>query len=140
MTQWRLHEIFSKFGTVTGIVIRRSGGQAVTVGVAIPSEIKGPKDRFYASIEFRKRSSVKSALRMDGKKLDNVPIVVSVLSFSMTKILHLPGLPFSTRSSRNEGYRGRCVLIASEWFVSVDLPCRSPRGDGRSSHLQHSQR
>ncbi|KAJ2931687.1 hypothetical protein H1R20_g5423, partial [Candolleomyces eurysporus] len=78
ITEKRLHGIFRKFGTVTRIEIRRSGGQAVTVGVAIPEEVKGSKDRFYATIEFSERSSAKSALRLNGKQLDDAALVVSL--------------------------------------------------------------
>lgn len=76
ITEARLMGIFAPCGTVHRVEIRCSRGQAITSGIAIPSEVLTKRDRQYASIEFEEPEAARAALRLNGSNIDGCNVVV----------------------------------------------------------------
>ncbi|RXW25231.1 hypothetical protein EST38_g577 [Candolleomyces aberdarensis] len=147
ITEQRLHGIFRKFGTVTRIEIRRSGGQAVTVGVAIPEEVKGSKDRFYATIEFSERSSAKSALRLDGKQLDDAVLVVSLSPVDLPEMRDIVKNRYNKMDSRRTRVQPRSMpgafdngLFSEPTFVESTPPPKTAKTPAATAAVEDRHR
>jgi hypothetical protein len=80
ITQELLNSTFSPCGSISRIQIRCSRGQAVTVGVAVPKDVRTARDRQYATIEFKDAKAARNALRLNGKVLDGCQLVVRTWS------------------------------------------------------------
>ncbi|KAG5639001.1 hypothetical protein H0H81_007909 [Sphagnurus paluster] len=76
ITAERLRSLFASCGRIFNVSIRCSRGQAVTVGVPVPEDLLTTRDRQYASVEFCDLEGAKLALRMNGKLVDGLEIVV----------------------------------------------------------------
>ncbi|KXN83685.1 hypothetical protein AN958_00826 [Leucoagaricus sp. SymC.cos] len=77
ITEDQLRARFSACGPIIRIVIRCSSGQPqMTFGEGKPRAMVGPRDRKYASIEFRDSMGYLRALQLNGQLLDGVEMIV----------------------------------------------------------------
>ncbi|KAF9482449.1 hypothetical protein BDN70DRAFT_427547 [Pholiota conissans] len=72
-----LQKHFAGCGRIRRTTLRVSCGQAVNVGVAVPTAVRTTRDHKYASIEFYEPQSTLKALRLHGSLLEGTGIVVS---------------------------------------------------------------
>jgi len=78
ITEERLKDVFSACGPVLRIIIRCSRGHVIRVlpeGVR-PELFFGPRDRKYASIEFKDSMAYLKALQLNGRWLDGAQMIV----------------------------------------------------------------
>jgi len=86
ITGRRLQDFFSTCGKVCRVQLRCSRGQAITIGVAVPEDIRTKRDRQYASIEFEDYRGARNALRLNGEVLDGCELVVSITPTDLPEV------------------------------------------------------
>ncbi|KAL0949766.1 hypothetical protein HGRIS_009805 [Hohenbuehelia grisea] len=77
VTEADLVSMFGVCGKITRVQLRLGAGCGVNPGVAIPQEIRGKRDRLYATVDFSDATSVPKALKKAGEMLHGLPVIVT---------------------------------------------------------------
>ncbi|KIK06759.1 hypothetical protein K443DRAFT_674042 [Laccaria amethystina LaAM-08-1] len=96
ITQERLQSTFTKFGPIKQTLIRVSMGCAVTGGLNVPAQVRGPRDRRYATIDFFSPIAARKALVMNGTILDGCQLVVSLSAGDLPEVRDMVDQRLST--------------------------------------------
>ncbi|KAF8165403.1 hypothetical protein B0H34DRAFT_793797 [Crassisporium funariophilum] len=86
ITPQQLETFFKTCGTVSKVDIRCSRGQAITVGLAVPLAVRGPRDRQYAIVHFKEPSSARKALALNGSAIDGCKLVVCASAADLPEV------------------------------------------------------
>lgn len=93
ITQERLQFAFTKFGPIKQTLIRVSMGCAVT---NVPAQVRGPRDRRYATIDFFSPIAARKALVMNGTILDGCQLVVTLSAADLPEVRDMVNQRLST--------------------------------------------
>lgn len=97
----RLREYFSTCGQVCRVQLRCSRGQAVSIGVTVPENVRTTRDRQYASIEFQDYRGARNALRLNGSVLDGCELVVTITPADLPEVKDIVDSRLSEIKSRD---------------------------------------
>ncbi|KAF7776208.1 hypothetical protein Agabi119p4_4601 [Agaricus bisporus var. burnettii] len=103
ITEQQLRDRFSPCGPIIRIIIRCSRGQPVLAQGLYPDTLFGPRDRKYATIEFRDSNAYLKALKLNGHLLDGAQMIVSVSATDLPEAKEqftMPTVPIQTPRKR----------------------------------------
>lgn len=107
ITRERLEDVFIQCGSIIDTKIRCSRGKAVTMGVAVPLDALSPRDRQYATVEFRDTKAARKALGLNGIVVDGCSLVVSASPADLPEVQDMTKPVLDKLLARNKHNRPR---------------------------------
>jgi len=105
ITNERLESVFAQCGPIVETKIRCSRGKVLTMGVAVPLDSLSPRDRQYATVQFRDTKAARKALGLNGIVVDGFSLVVSASPADLPEVQDMTKPVLDKIQARNKQNR-----------------------------------